>query len=381
MRVLFIARYRDATMHRKVELLRQHPDLAVTTVYPRYWRDELLTVQQAAQHDPSRITLAMLGNPADPHRALYRTLAFGMLRMRPHIIHAEEEPDSLAAVQIAAARLLFAPQARLLLHSWQNIIRPRALPVEAVYWLTLWASDGILCASREAVAVLRQHNYKQAAPVIPAVGVDTQVFVPREREPDPTHGLTIGYAGRLVPEKGVDVLITALQLLRADHRLPPVRLVLLGDGPTRPALVAQVLAAELGDRVEFAGAQPPAQVAQWLHSLHLLVLPSRTTPVWKEQFGRILVEAMASGVPVVGAQSGAIPEVIGDAGLTFPEGDAAALADGLHRLVVSPELRRVYARRGLAHVQQYTQTSLAARTAAFYRVLRHAAPPARVMRA
>jgi len=97
-------------------------------------------------------------------------------------------------------------------------------------------------------------------------------------------------------------------------------------------------------------------------------LPSRTTRVWKEQFGRVLTEAMACRVPVIGSNSGAIPEVIGDAGLIFPEGDARALAGCLRRLIESPDLCRELGERGYVRVMRlYTQERIAEQTAEFYR--------------
>jgi glycosyltransferase involved in cell wall biosynthesis len=109
---------------------------------------------------------------------------------------------------------------------------------------------------------------------------------------------------------------------------------------------------------------------QQLAALDVLVLPSRATPVWKEQFGRVLTEAMACRVPVVGSDSGAIPEVIGEAGLIFPAGDASALAGCLARLQAEPALRAELAERGYQRVlRHYTQAGLAERTAQFYRQL------------
>jgi glycosyltransferase involved in cell wall biosynthesis len=90
-----------------------------------------------------------------------------------------------------------------------------------------------------------------------------------------------------------------------------------------------------------------------MRELDALVLPSRTTSVWKEQFGRVIVEAMACQTPVIGSDSGAIPEVIGDAGLIFPEGDAHALGNCLRRLIESPDLRRELGERGHARVKQH----------------------------
>jgi glycosyltransferase involved in cell wall biosynthesis len=115
---------------------------------------------------------------------------------------------------------------------------------------------------------------------------------------------------------------------------------------------------------------PTEQMPAMLAQADALVLPSRSTPVWQEQFGRVLVEAMACGVPVVGSDSGAIPEVVGNAGLIFPEGDALALTGRLHQLMASPALRLELADRGHARVvAHFSQERIAQQTAAFYRNL------------
>src|SRR5258708_39332796 len=98
---------------------------------------------------------------------------------------------------------------------------------------------------------------------------------------------------------------------------------LVGAGPEISALRAHCATLGLESRVRFVAALPPAQGAAPLCELDALVLPSLTTPVWKEQFGRVLTEALACEVPVVGSSSGAIPGGIGQAGLIFPEGGAA----------------------------------------------------------
>lgn len=356
-RVLFVARYRAASQQRKVDLLRCQPDLAVWQVRPTP-----TTLPPA----PHTYDVPLLGNPDDPHRVRYAHLAAALRAARPQIIHAEEEPDSLAALHLLLLRARYAPRAILILNTWQNILRPRPLAVRLITRLSLLASAAICCASREAVAVLRQLGYQRAAPLLPAIGVDLAHFPLRPHEP-PTPPLVVGYAGRLVPEKGIDTLIDAAAQL-VPHT--PLRLVLAGTGDDalQAALAAQ--AQQAGVAAHFAGAIPPDQIGTWLHTLHVLVLPSRTTSVWKEQYGRILSEAMACGVPVIGSDSGAIPDVIGSAGQTFPEGDAHTLAAHLRRLASDATLRQQMAQAGYQRVvQHYSQQQIAARTAALYRML------------
>jgi glycosyltransferase involved in cell wall biosynthesis len=367
MRVLFIARYRDPTMSRKLELLAAQPDVTLCHICPRTWQDELMQVQQNSTQTTYRQIAIDIRRPSDPHRALYSTFTFALRDFWPDIIHAEEEPDSLPALQIACARHLFAPRAKLLLNTWQNIARPRRWYVRAITAATLRASTGVLCANHEAQSLLRQADYGGQIHLLPAVGVDVRVFKPGA--PVPHDRFTIAFLGRLVAEKGLDTLIDAVELLiRLD--LTPLRLLIVGNGPYRSELVRY--AEKLGKVVQFVAALPPAQIAQQLREIDALVLPSRTTPLWKEQFGRVLVEAMACQVPVIGSNSGAIPEVIDDAGLIFPEGDVSVLAECLRRLIDSSVLRVELAQRGYARVlARYTQEHIAQETVQLYRQLLH----------
>ena len=108
----------------------------------------------------------------------------------------------------------------------------------------------------------------------------------------------------------------------------------------------------------------------YYRQLDVLVVPSRTRSNWKEQFGRVAVEAMACGVPVVGSDSGEIPHVLGDAGLVFVEDDAAALRAHLARLMQDAGLQAELARRGRRRVlEHYTQARVAADTYEVYRRL------------
>ncbi len=365
-RVLFVARYRDPTMDRKVLLMSETGQLVIRHVRPKSWNDELLRTEQATvvRESLHQVAVPIVGRPNDAHRAVYRTLDFGMAGFGPHIVHAEEEPDSLAALQISMARRLFAPGACLILYTWQNIRRPRRPWVRLVQTITLGAADGVMCANREAQAILHREGYSGQSWILPAIGVDTRAFHPCT---DRVWGerFVVGYVGRLVPEKGLDTLLAAIQLLDA-----PSILRIVGDGPLRQPLQDRARQLGLGERVHIEPPLPPAQVAAAMRQLDVLVLPSRTTRVWKEQFGRVLVEAMACQVPVVGSDSGAIPEVIGDAGLIFPEGDAHALAGCLRRLFESPALRHEMALRGAARVaNSYTQEHIANQTVCCYRKL------------
>jgi glycosyltransferase involved in cell wall biosynthesis len=142
--------------------------------------------------------------------------------------------------------------------------------------------------------------------------------------------------------------------------LPGARLLVVGRGELETQLRERAAAPDLRGRVEFAGWVPSEAMPELYRGMDVLVLPSRTTPRWKEQFGRVLVDAMASGVAVVGSDSGEIPNVIGEAGLVFPEGDIPALRECLARLLADPALRQDLGRRGRERVlAHYTQGQVA----------------------
>ncbi len=363
-RILHIARYATVPEERRVMLMAAEPDLSFRLLRPR---SEGGAFDAVAVRDPAPLDgVRTVGfwRPGDPHRGLYATLGFGALAPPPDLIHAEEEPDSLAALQVAAARRLLAPRARLILHTWQNVDRRKRPWVLAVLRRTLAAADAVVCGNTGAVGVLRGLGFAGPAPVIPTLALDPSIFH-RRAVARLDSAFSMAFVGRLAPEKGIDVLIRAVARLGR-----PVHLALAGAGPCRAALEAQVRQEGLTDAVRFAGHLDPGQVAALLSAVDVLVLPSRSTPVWQEQFGRVLVEAMGCETPVIASRSGAIPEVVGEAALLFPENDPEALAAQLGRLRASPDLRADLARRGHAWaLQEHSLARRADQTAGFYRQL------------
>lgn len=294
------------------------------------------------------------------HLYYYPTLRQRLAEFRPHIVHIDEEPYNLATW--LAMRQARAAGAKTLFFSWQNLERRYPFPFNIMEQQVLQGVDYAIMGNQESVAVWRGKGYEGPFAVIPQFGVDPALYQPPAGR-DRGRGFIIGSANRrLVPEKGIDLL------LRAAAKLPGVwRIHIAGEGPEQRPLMR--LAQELGiaERVYFDGPIPAGQIATYLQQLDVLVLASRTLPNWKEQFGRILVEAMACGVAVVGAISGEIPHVIGDAGLTFPEEDVDALHGRLLQLIQSETLRDELGRRGRQRVlDHYTQEQIAARTVEVY---------------
>ncbi len=202
-------------------------------------------------------------------------------------------------------------------------------------------------------AALRYGLDGRTVAVAPAVGVDTDLFRPAAtgekrtirgelgfNEPD---DFLVGYVGRFVEEKGLLDLLAAMD--RAALAEPRLHLILLGAGPLETTLRA---AAAARPWMRLMGPRNQEQLSRFLRALDLFVLSSRTTDRWEEQFGLVLVEAMASGVPVIGTACGAIPEVLLDTGWIVTEGDISALSACIVGAVGNPddlESRSLVARR------------------------------------
>lgn len=346
----------------KLEAIARHDNVDLTVIVPPFWNDPAGTVQLERSHtDGYRLLVDPMRLNGDFHLHYYPRLKERMQAMRPDIVHIDEEPYNLATW--LALRHARSVGAKSLFFSWQNLQRQYPFPFSRMEHQVLSGVDFAIMGNQEAVQVWQNKGYRGPYRVIPQFGVDPERFRPAGRR-DPGRGFVIGSANRrLVAEKGVDLL------LRAAAQLPGVwRVVIAGEGPERPLLQRLAQELRISDRVQFDGSISSEQMPAYLQQMDILVLASRTLPNWKEQFGRVLVEAMACGVPVIGSECGEIPNVIGSAGLTFPEDDVAALRHHLLELMQSDAARQTLSERGRERVlKRYTQDQIAAQTVSVYR--------------
>ncbi|MCC6804103.1 MAG: glycosyltransferase family 4 protein [Anaerolineae bacterium] len=338
---------------------------------PPSWHDERGEIPlERAYTDGYRLETLPIRRNGDYHLHSYDGLGAAIRRFQPEIVHIDEEPYNLAAWQsLWHAR---RAHAKTLLFSWQNILRRYPPPFN---WGERWmlnSVDYLIAGTESAADVWRAKGYRGRLAVIAQFGVDPDLFHPPESTPD--RPFTIGCVARLVPEKGLIVLLHAVAQLGGDWRLR-----IVGGGPLLADL--QSLASLLGiaDQVAFLNQIPSTEMPAQYHEFDVLAVPSLTMPNWKEQFGpRATVEAMASRVPVVGSDSGAIPNVIGDAGMIVPEGDVDALAAALYLLRNSPEMRAQLGWQGRVRVlTYYTHAGVAEATVEVYNeLLGQKTPPA-----
>jgi glycosyltransferase involved in cell wall biosynthesis len=349
------------------ELLRLR-DVRLRIIVPSVWKDYLFTLRADEQRDEELdlrpMPVCFSGKEA---AHAYRTLTFGMRRFRPDILHVEEGTDAFSYAQALCARRLAAPRARAVFFTWMNFEKRLRAPFGAIERFNLRRSDAAICGNADARDILRRKGFARPIAVLPLLGIDATVFRRADasalRAELRADGPVIGFIGRFVAEKGV------LDLIDAAARLaPPFTLLFVGGGAMEEAMRARARAAGIGERMRIVPPVPHAEIPRYLNAMDLLVLPSYTVPHWKEQFGQVLVQAMACEVPVLGSTHAEIPRVIGDAGLTFRERDADDLARQLALLVGEPDLRARNAEKGRARVLElYTNTRIAEQTYDIYR--------------
>lgn len=294
----------------------------------------------------------------------FRPGSFGDLA-KFDLLCVEQGTTAMVCAQALLARRGAKPRACFF--TWINWEGRLRLPWRAIERFNFARAEGAIGGNRDAVRLLRKHGFRGKTAVIPQLGVDPEFYSPGPsdalRARLGLEGLVIGFVGRLVPEKGVLDLVEAAAPLGDQASL-----LFVGDGPL--AAAARARAAALGLRLVHVPAVAHDAVRDHLRAMDLLVLPSRDTPRWREQFGHVLIEAMACEVPVVGSRAGAIPEVVGDAGLLFPEGDREALRERLAALLASASARADWGRRGRARVlRHYTHANIALDTLAFWQTL------------
>jgi len=318
----------------------------VTAIAPASYRGDLGRIEvQPLEGEASRLEPLSVRFDRVPHLMSYVNLK-RVLDDRWDVVHCWEEPYILAGAQIARA----TPRgAKLVVASFQNLVKQYPWPFSAFERSTMARADGWIGFGQSVHDVLagRRGYADKPSRVIPP-GVDLLRFRPdaliRRQTLDrlgwSSSDRVVGFLGRFVAEKGIPLLLDALRKATA-----PWRALFVGGGPLQNDL--ERFALEHPGRVHVANGVAHDEVPAWLSAMTLLCAPSQTTPSWREQFGRMLIEAMACGVPVVASDSGEMPAVVADAGVVVPERDVLAWAHAIDRLLGDEAVLRDHAARGV----------------------------------
>lgn len=362
MRAVFISHsYADPTTRGKLRALVAQ-GCAVAVAVPERWPDDLgRPPRVAAWEDDAgvRVVPIPVSGGRTPHlkrRALERAVSDA----RPDVIQVEEEPESHSAALAAdIGRKLGLP---LVLHS-TNPLPPR------LGFFARWRrrralqrAAGLLAGNGLARTVLARERPGVPLAVLPRHGATPPLTAERR------HGaeFTMAFVGRLVAEKGLDVLLRACVKLHGRWRLN-----VIGSGPSHVALEELVERLGLGSRVNWMGALPQEELETLWPGTDCLVQPSRSTPLWVERWSYAMVEAMAYGVTAVASDAGALPEIVGQAGVVTPENDVPALTAALQRLRDDRGTRESLGAEGRKRVmEEFGDAAVAAKTLRFWREMR-----------
>lgn len=385
MKVLVVSHTYIVDLNReKLRILASlEPEIEVIVVVPQRWKPGGVQNQVIETQflDEGNFKVVPVSNFSQNHQGLLTFGAdlIGLLReFQPQIIQVEQGSRSLAYAQLITLNRLLNLQAKNVFFTWWNLPYQLKFPISWLESYNLQHTDGLIAGNHDAAEILQKRGYKGAVKVMPQLGVDETLFCPQP-QPELRHQLgikendfVVGFVGRFVEEKGLLTLAKALTMLRNYEW----KWLLVGRGDLQETLKIWAKENNLESRIIFVESVPHEEVSRYINLMNVLVLPSQTTEKfktltavgWKEQFGHVLIEAMACGVAVIGSSSGEIPNVIDDAGLVFPEGNVDALKTCLVELMKSPEVARNMAQKGYQRaINFYTNRALALQQLVFYK--------------
>ncbi len=340
-------------------VLNTFPDTKVALIVPANWRSEY----DGRKHKPTflpSLSFPVFALPvAVPgHVSLHFYTRFPWKRIRqfrPDVLLSTQEPWSLSGLQaVWLSRMLGCP---LVFQTNQNLEKRYPPPFCWIEQASYRTASFALAFSEEARQVLFRKGLKRASKVVP-YGIDISQFRPLPNsflrcKLGLCGKVVLGYMGRMVAEKGLATLVEAVKILQDQNLSVPFAVLFVGSGAEETALRQKIRQAGLESHFVFTGAVPHRQAGEYLNCMDIFVLPSRTTATWKEQFGRVIIEALACGVPVTGSNSGQIPYLLQQTGggRVFEEGNADELAGQLRRLIEEPITRVALGKTGQAAVR------------------------------
>lgn len=365
-------------------LANLEPDIQVTVIVPRLWKPGGLQnkIIKTGFCQQGSFKVVPLSNYSQNNQGL---LTFGpdlikiLQEFRPQIIQVEQGSKSLACAQLILLNKLLKLQAKNILFTWWNLPYKLNWPVSLLENYNLNHTDGIIAGNLDGAKILRDRGYQGAVKVMPQLGVDETLFLPTGKNADLSKKLgieptdfVVGFVGRFVEEKGLLTLAEALAGLKKSSW----KWLLVGQGKLQAYLAKKSREWGISDRIIWVESVSHERIPPYINLMNCLVLPSQTsykfktltTVGWKEQFGHVLIEAMACKIPVIGSDCGEIPHVIGSAGLVFPEGNAGILRDCLQQLMERRKFAADLGDRGYHRaMSHYTNKALAEQLLDFYK--------------
>ena len=342
-----------------------HPEVEVQVIFPHRWPDVLCTLEGIVSKPRSNCTFTPLqafkvGN--EVRYGFYPAALISLLsRFAPDKIYVEQGDNAFSYFQIISFAKIWAPRAKFAFFSWVNWKPIWSLKYKIMWkWLerlNLACSQGAILGNHDAQKLLKEKGFKSTTMVLPQLGVDLEPVTKEVR----ACKKRIYFVGRLAEEKGIFLLYQAF--VNLQPRYPDWTLHFVGTGPAEQRLKNSAMH---NSSVVFHGSVAHSEVFNLLKEASIFALPSYDTPLWREQFGHVLIEAMALSVPVIGTNGGEIAQVIGDAGLVAEQNDTVSLQRCLDLLMNNELLRKDFGQRGYKRVESnFTHHVIAEKTYQF----------------
>ncbi|MED5579300.1 MAG: glycosyltransferase family 4 protein [Nitrospinota bacterium] len=368
MRILIISHAYSIPMWlEKIQELAKNPSLEISVLTPEvFWDSNRKSVTYPEKNESYSLYTGKVMFPSRVTGHFYiRGLKNAIRETNPDIIHLEEEPWSNVAAQLHLIKKIYILKFKLIVFSWENL----DLNLRKIYKITenftlrnadILIAGGITSKER----LLRKGARPESIRVLPQFGLDTDLFKPAiQNEKNET--FTIIYIGRIMHLKGVDIAIKAFKNLKGKWKA-----IFVGSGNMKNEIINLSKKLSLQDRIEFIEWVDHYEIPTYLRKAHVLILPSRTTIHWAEQFGHCLIEAMSAGIVPIGSDTGEIPHVIGNEGFVFPEEDHNSLQNAIQKLMDNPALLNKLAIAGREKaLKQFSWEYIAAKTYEYYKEL------------
>jgi L-malate glycosyltransferase len=351
-RVLILSHTYTVGLNRlKIDAMADRLELEIALVVPPRWLDMLRHNETpAATHSGYTVHALPAYNLGKSFMFFFNPWHLWQLlrTFRPDIVYIEEEPWSLSVLSAALLARL-SGRVRFGFFTWENLYRSHHGLGNLIEWWMLRQSDFAIAGNQGAAEVLRRKGFRRPLPIIPQLGLDTELNKPQnESALLKTIGLSkpiIGFAGRLVAEKGVHVLLDALA-----STPEPFSLLMIGNGPLKDEIAARLAQPPFIGRARLLDSVPHTEVPRYINCMDILVSASFSTPTWVEQYGLVVLTAMSCQVPVGGTACGETPHIVDAGGVVCRENDSADLRAKVQQLLASPALRQQLGQQGRARV-------------------------------
>ena len=371
-RVLSIGHSYVVAMNRAIlREVAEHPDFEVTIGAPSFFHGSLRSLEIEPEPADSKLKVVPLRCHLTQkmHVFFYNPWDLNALvKQGFDCAHIWEEPYIVAGYQVM--RRLHKQQIPFLFRTAQSLIKNYIPPFRQMDRWCFTHAKHFVAGGNLVLKAMQDKGWELPGEVI-TLAVDTKAFRPftpeekvKKQKELGLKGPLIGYLGRLSEEKGCDLFMSVLgQLKHKDWSF-----LVMGSGPYQQKILDWAKREGLSERVKVALFKHD-EVPQVLPACDLLIAPSQTRPFWKEQFGRMIVEAFASGVPFMGSDSGEIPRVIGNAGWVLPEADEKAWLNAINDFLANPDTGAEYVRRGLEKAPQFGAENIGRKYQQVYREL------------